>query len=460
MAAARAGVGASRGAGAALAGARQPRRAAARACGRPARPLAAAVAVSAPAAAGGDAGESEGTREAGRRAYEPIRMRIDDQWYDARGWAKAHPGGARWIEWFDGRDATSVFYALHSYGPNGSLLAADRLAKLPRCDPPPGYDGDSGRGLPSTREYAQLRSFTALREKLEADGFFERKPLQEAWALAQVIGLYAAGISLAHTHAVASVCLLGLGMQQAGWLAHDYIHGRGRWCESMRWFGALMNGHSCEWWMQKHSLHHCFTNEERLDHDIFMEPFYYMRSPDESGRPDSPMRKYQHIYGYPLISVMYFLWRWLSLKTVFARRDRKEGAVLAAHYALLFALLPLPVAIGSIFLGGFLVGALVSATHQSEEIMLEGDEPDFVEGQFRSTRDADTVFGPIETWLWGGMDTQLEHHLFPTMPRYNYHTVRPILQAWAKENGAGYRISPSTKIIADNFATLKRVAAA
>ena len=107
-----------------------------------------------------------------------------------------------------------------------------------------------------------------------------------------------------------------------------------------------------------------------------------------------------------------------------------------------------------------MVGALVSATHQSEEIMLEGDEPDFVEGQFRSTRDADTVFGPIETWLWGGMDTQLEHHLFPTMPRYNYHKVRPILQAWAKENGAGYRISPSTKIIADNFATLKRVAAA
>ena len=44
---------------------------------------------------------------------EPVRLRIDDVWYDARGWAKAHPGGERWIHFFDGRDATDAFYALH-----------------------------------------------------------------------------------------------------------------------------------------------------------------------------------------------------------------------------------------------------------------------------------------------------------------------------------------------------------
>ena len=51
---------------------------------------------------------------------EPVRLKIDDVWYDARGWAKAHPGGERWIHFFDGRDATDAFYALHSYGPNGA----------------------------------------------------------------------------------------------------------------------------------------------------------------------------------------------------------------------------------------------------------------------------------------------------------------------------------------------------
>ena len=72
----------------------------------------------------------------GRDKNEPIRVKIGDEWYDCRGWAKAHPGGERWLYFFDGRDATDVFYALHSYGPNGSDLAVQRLKKLPRCDPP------------------------------------------------------------------------------------------------------------------------------------------------------------------------------------------------------------------------------------------------------------------------------------------------------------------------------------
>ena len=59
--------------------------------------------------------------------------------------------------------------------------------------------------------------------------------------------------------------------------------------------------------MQKHSMHHSFTNEEHLDNDIMMEPFFFLRSPTESGRPDHPLRKFQHIYGYPLLSIMFWL---------------------------------------------------------------------------------------------------------------------------------------------------------
>jgi hypothetical protein len=50
--------------------------------------------------------------------------------------------------------------------------------------------------------------------------------------------------------------------------------------------------------------------------------------------------------------------------------------------------------------------------------------------------------------------------LFPTMPRYNYHKLRPLLKVWAKANGITYRSSPSTTIISDNFNMLKRVAKA
>ena len=99
-------------------------------------------------------------------------------------------------------------------------------------------------------------------------------------------------------------------------------------------------------------------------------------------RHQQTMRKFQHIYGYPLLSVMYWLWRFHSAQDVVARRDYKEGALLAANYLWLATCMPWQVAVGSVFLSGFLVGALVSATHQSEEIMLKGDQPDFITGQF------------------------------------------------------------------------------
>ncbi len=43
----------------------------------------------------------------------------------------------------------------------------------------------------------------------------------------------------------------------------------------------------------------------------------------------------------------------------------------------------------------------------------------FFYAQYRSTRDA-VCSNPFSEWLWGGMQYQLEHHLFPTMPRYKY----------------------------------------
>lgn len=127
---------------------------------------------------------------------EPVRIKIDDDWYDCRGWAAAHPGGERWIHFFDGRDGTDAFYALHSYGPNGSSKAIDRLKKLPKCDPPP----EKEIKKPTPSEYAASMSFRDFRKKLEKDGFFERNIFKEAWALVSVVGLYVAGQYFAYSN--------------------------------------------------------------------------------------------------------------------------------------------------------------------------------------------------------------------------------------------------------------------
>jgi fatty acid desaturase/cytochrome b involved in lipid metabolism len=386
-----------------------------------------------------------------RRRAEEVKLKVDGQWYDATGWALAHPGGAGFVRLLNGQDATDVFYALHSYGPNGSDEALKRLRALPKCDAP--YD---------TEEYETQRLTTAnaefgeLRGKLEAEGWFKRNALSELSVLAQVLGCYVVGQAIAATHPILAAISIGIGMQQAGWLAHDYVHGRGKWCSMMRCFGALTNGFSAEWWSHKHNMHHSFTNVDGKDGDIKLEPLYYLSPPETSGRPDSWLRKYQHIYGYPLYAMTYVLWRRHSVASAWARKDKTELALLVGHYAWLFGTLPLGVAIGSMLIGGFLVGSLVTATHQSEEIMYE--DGSFVDIQFRSTREAD-VKNPLERWLWGGMDTQLIHHLFPTMPRYKLHKLRPIMQEWAQKHGYDFRISDSRDILKKNYKHLEGIAA-
>ena len=191
-----------------------------------------------------------------------IAMRIDSEWYDCSGWAKAHPGGAPFVEYFDGRDATDAFYALHSYGPNGSDEALARLRKLPKLPEAP----ENAHLVLNSEVAAKCEGFRDLRQALEKDGWFDRDPLLEALYLLNVVGLSILGTALAWTgHPWGAILALGLGMQQAGWLGHDYIHGRGWWCSLMRATGGFINGHSVDWWVQKHSRHHSFTNE--VPHD-------------------------------------------------------------------------------------------------------------------------------------------------------------------------------------------------
>ena len=67
---------------------------------------------------------------------------------------------------------------------------------------------------------------------------------------------------------------------------------------------------------------------------------------------------------------------------------------------------------------------------------------------------------PFSEWLWGGMQYQLEHHLFPTMPRYRYRALAPRVAAWCAAHthlGAEYRADLEWQILARNFRMLRDV---
>ncbi|CAM9334113.1 unnamed protein product [Scytosiphon promiscuus] len=377
--------------------------------------------------------------KAGAASKQRLHVQLGDAFYDLTGWRKVHPAGNHWIDRYAERDATDVMAAFHSDD------AFDRLKKLPKV-----------KGKEIVEPNAVTKNFRAFRKELVEAGWFNRIWYKDAAIVALQLGTFAAGILVSRSNPWLGVVVMGLAHTTGGWLAHDMVHGRGKFCSAMRHYGAVTCGLSSKWWSEKHNLHHAFTNVVGVDEDIMVEPALWLWAPDD-GR-DRPWRKFQHLYWPLPFSLTFALWRIDSVRTAIAKKLKLEGALLALHYCLLATLVPLPVAIGHIFLGGWLTATLVTVTHTAEEYAVE-DDTSYVETQFRTTRDAITE-GAVSEWVWGGMQYQLEHHLFPTIPRYKYRHLVPLVKKFAEDNGIEYRATGQWQIIKENINLLKRVGSA
>eukprot|EP00310_Coccolithus_braarudii_P001352 CAMPEP_0183359080 /NCGR_PEP_ID=MMETSP0164_2-20130417/51129_1 /TAXON_ID=221442 /ORGANISM="Coccolithus pelagicus ssp braarudi, Strain PLY182g" /LENGTH=449 /DNA_ID=CAMNT_0025533109 /DNA_START=30 /DNA_END=1379 /DNA_ORIENTATION=+ len=387
------------------------------------------------------------TASQARKKQERLHVRIDDQWYDLTNWRAAHPAGVHWIDAYKNKDATEVMYAFHSD------KATKMISRLPKSKEPP-------KDVPPP--VASSYAFRELRQKLENEGWFKPHWRGEVQKLLPWAGALAAAKYLSlHSHplaALGAVFAYAVSNTLAGWLSHDYVHGRNPFSFAMRPFGELVGGMSTTWWSMKHNMHHALTNEIGYDEDVALEPAIYLWQPDP--KKDSGLRKWQHWYWPVPFSVLFLYWRFDSIKYVLKHKKWKEASLLAAHWATFGALLPLKTLFLGIWLSGLLTATIVTVTHQSEEIFIKDTlrKYDFTEAQFRSTRDAmmGNWFSDI---LWGGMQWQLEHHLFPIMPRYKYKALHPVLKAWAEEHKLEFRTSGEIEIMVQNVRKLQELSA-
>jgi fatty acid desaturase len=204
------------------------------------------------------------------------------------------------------------------------------------------------------------------------------------------------------------------------------------------------------------------ANEMGADEDVATDPFLFQWAPDP--KQDSPLRKIQHLIFYIPFSFMFALWRFDSVKVaVDAVEKKRTGAKnelysLMFHYLVLLSVFPLTVWVPAVFMSGLVSALIVTPTHQSEE-MFEDYQSDWVTAQFQSTRNA-VATNPFSEWIWGGMQYQLEHHLFPTMPRSKYPLLRERLIKFAEDNKipGGYRESGEFEILKMNWDLYRKVA--
>jgi len=374
----------------------------------------------------------------------PLLVKIGEKWVNLDVWKRVHPGGAQSLERFRGQDATDAFESLHSID---AIKMVEKMKNVESSVPKKMLDE-------VTKPTQASVSFRKFRAQLLSEGWFER-----TWSIdffhVGLITLFAiVGTYISYSSPYLAALLIGLAMQQAGWIGHDYIHGRGKMSFILGiGIGSLFNGFSSRWWSEKHNKHHVHTNQFGVDDDIQNDPILHLWIPEPE--KDHPLRPYQHLYYHFVYAFLYYSWRLQSIQFNMQSPQKLEMFLIGLNYLWLLCM-PLKVSLLSILIGGFFVAEVVTATHQSEEI-IEGLSFNFVDDQFRTTRDVETDI-PFMNYFWGGMQYQLEHHLFPTMPKYRYPELRQKLKDWAKTAGVEYRTASVFGIVSLNYETMRKFA--
>lgn len=360
-------------------------------------------------------------------------IRVDDDQYDLTAWRYKHPGGAQLLDLFHGKDATDAFYALHS---------KDAIRQLKRMPKKPVTDEEISRDKFS-------RDFEAFRSKLEAEGWFQRPWLNELIRyVIPTFSLLIVGWLLSASHPVLATLMLGLGMQQAGWLGHDWSHGRDRIPMALgKIVSGVSNGFSHGWWSNKHNTHHVFPNRLGIDSDVHNEPVLHLWKPSDSD--DKWWRHYQHFFFVFAYGFLYASWKHQSVYFALTKGDWMERIPILIHYTLML-MMPWYVAIGAVLLAGLFVAVVVTVNHQVEPMIETEDKYNYAMDQFISTRG---VVCPdfFTEFFFGGMQYQLEHHLFPIMPRARYQALRPLVTKWAEEHGLEHKLSGIAEIMKMNY---------
>jgi fatty acid desaturase len=210
--------------------------------------------------------------------------------------------------------------------------------------------------------------------------------------------------------------------------------------------GALSS--KSTWWVGKHNRHHSNPNHTDLDPDVTIGvlAFTAAQASDKRGLVRAAVRFQAYLF-FPLLLLEAGHLHAASIKAVLGGRerlDRVEALLLLVHAgayvaALLLVLSPLRAAAFLLLqqgLFGLYLGCCFAPNHKGMPILEEGKEPDYLRRQVLTSRN---VRGSrMVDFLMGGLNYQIEHHLFPSMPRPNLRRAQPLVRAFCTERGVSY----------------------
>src|SRR5215475_1389419 len=300
--------------------------------------------------------------------------------------------------------------------------------------------------------------YARLSRQVRQAGLLDRRTGHYAWRITITAGLLLGGWTAFllvgdSWWQLAVAAYLGVMFTQLGFLGHDAGHRQISGSRRVSYvlgilLGNLGIGLSYGWWVTKHNRHHANPNTEGADPDISMKALAMTARQAAASRGLARIVfRFQAYLFFPMLLGEGASLHVASIKAVAGRPGRRRpaeavllGLHMAAYLAAVFAVLSPLRAILFILvqqgLFGFYLGASFAPNHKGMPILQPEDKHDFLRRQVLTSRN---VRGGWFTDLaLGGLNYQIEHHLFPSMPRPSLRLSQALIRGFCCQEGLAY----------------------
>jgi len=307
----------------------------------------------------------------------------------------------------------------------------------------------------------QLRrgsDYAGLSRQVKQAGLLERRRWSYTWRIAVVVALLAAGwgafVLVGDSWwQLAVAVFLGVMFTQLGFLGHDAGHRQISGSRRVsRILGVLLGnlgiGLSYGWWVDKHNRHHAHPNTEGADPDIGMRVLAFTETQARASRGWSrAVFRYQAYLFFPMLIGEALSVHVAGVRSL-ASRDSgtrpAEAALLGIHFvgyltAVFLVLSPVKAVVFILVqqgVFGVYLGAAFAPNHKGMPILSPDDRSDFLRRQVLTSRNVRG--GWLTDLALGGLNYQIEHHLFPSMPRPALRRSQPLIMEFCRQHGLPY----------------------
>jgi fatty acid desaturase len=317
----------------------------------------------------------------------------------------------------------------------------------------------SERRTVSPRATARGSDYADLLRRVKDAGLLNRRRGYYLTKIAVTGGLLAAGwagfVLLGDSWwQLAIAAFLAVVFTQIGFIGHDAGHRQIFRSKRANYLVGLVHGNlaiglSYGWWVDKHNRHHAHPNQEDKDPDIDIGALAFTagQARAKRSRVTRFIARHQRYLFFPLLLAEAGQLHVCSVQALVRRgmRNRSwEALMLGLHAAgylttVLLVLSPLKAAVFIVVqqaLFGLYLGCSFAPNHKGMPTLAANDQTDFLRRQVLTSRNVRGNW--LVDFVLGGLNYQIEHHLFPSMPRPNLRHSQELVKTFCHRHNLSY----------------------